>query len=122
MATPTGRVAGKLFAKIDGILMWARGNWTYNLGQDKQTAVVGADRIHGFKAEPQVPFIEGAITDRGDLDLKALVTKSAATVTLELANGKTVSLASAWYAGEGTVNANEGEVPCRFEGLSADEV
>jgi len=43
-------------------------------------------------------------------------------VIAELANGKTVVLRSAWYAGEGKVNTAESEIDARFEGLSGEEI
>jgi hypothetical protein len=82
---------------------------------------VGADAVHGYKEVPQVPFIEGKITDSSDLDLAELCDVVDATVTLELANGKVIVLRDAWYAGEGTVDTDEGEIGVRFEGKSADE-
>ena len=38
-----------------------------------------------------------------------------ATVTLQLASGKTVVLSDAWYAGEGTGNTEEANIGVRFE-------
>ncbi|MNG08647.1 Phage tail tube protein [compost metagenome] len=84
--------------------------------------MVGADRVHGFKETPQIPFIEGEITDRKELSLESLQATVDATVTLELANGKVIVLREAWYASEGTGNTEEGNIECRFEGMSAEEV
>jgi len=42
-------------------------------------------------------------------------------VTLQVANGKTIVLRNAWFAGEGTVQTEEGNIAVRFEGLSATE-
>jgi hypothetical protein len=71
---------------------------------------------------PQAPFIEGKITDRGTLDLQKLVSIEDATVTLELANGKSILLREAWFAGEGNVSTEEGEIDVRFVGRSAEEL
>lgn len=115
------RRAGVLFVRIDGTQYDARGNWTYNLGAPKREAIVGADGVHGFKEMPQTPFIEGEVTDARSLDLEALVTASEVTATLELANGKTVLLRDGWYAADGTVGTEQGNVQVRIEGLSAEE-
>jgi len=56
------------------------------------------------------------------LDLKALQETTEATVVLELANGKSIILREAWYAGEGTVSTQEGNIAARFEGISAEEL
>ncbi len=116
------RVAGIINAKVNGEIQQAKGNWTYNLGAPKRDAVVGADRTHGYKELPQVAFIEGEITDRGDLDVAALVLLKDSTVTLELANGKVVVLRDAWFAGEGNIQTEEANITVRFEGMSAEEV
>lgn len=116
------RVGGIIAFKINGDIQFAKGNFTYNLGKPKREGVVGADAVHGYKETPQIPFIEGEITDRKELSLEDLVTMDEETVTLELANGKVITLSEAWYAGEGTGNTEEGNIACRFEGMSAEEV
>jgi hypothetical protein len=116
------RVGGTIALKINGDIYFAKGNFTYNLGKAKREAVVGADVVHGYKETPQVPFIEGEITDRNELSLEDLVTLDDATVTLELANGKVITLSEGWYASEGTGNTEEGNIGCRFEGMNCEEV
>lgn len=122
MANTPNRRAGTLFFKVDGTQHDAKGSFTYNLGAPKRDAIVGADAIHGYKEVPQVPFIEGEITDRSDLDLSALLNLDGVTVTLELANGKVILLRDAWYAGEGNVETEESNIQVRFEGLGGEEV
>lgn len=116
------RKAGIIAVQVNGEVFQAKGNWSYNLGRPKRDAIIGADSVHGFKEVPQVAFIEGAITDRGDLDLATLMTIQDATVTLSLNNGKMVVLRDAWQAAEGTASTEEAEIPVRFEGISAEEV
>jgi len=114
---------GKMAILVDGDRLDAKGNFTYNLGEPVREAIVGPDSVHGYKEMPQVPFIEGAITDRADLDLRAaLYGKTDATIILEKANGKQVVLRNAWFAGEGSGTTEEGELAVRFEGLAAEEV
>lgn len=115
------RRAGLITLKTGGVVQDAKGEFTYNLGVPKREAIIGADGVHGYKETPQVPFIEGAITDRGTLDLEALVKGKGLTITLELANGKTISLRGAWYAGDGNGTTGEGEIQVRWEGAGAKE-
>lgn len=115
------RRAGLIQFQVNGEIQDAKGNFTYNLGRPKRTGMVGADRPHGYKETPQIPFIEGEITDRGTLDLDKLLTLKDGTVTLTLANGKTLVLRDAYYAHEGTAGTDEANVPVRFEGSSMDE-
>ncbi len=58
--------------KVNGDIYFAKGNWTYNSGKPKREGVVGADTVHGYKETPQVPFVEGEITDRNELSLEDL--------------------------------------------------
>lgn len=121
MATTPQRRAGILTFKVSGTQHDAKGNFTYGLGGPKKEGIAGADRVHGFKETVQIPFIEGEITDRSELDLKALFDLEDETVTLELANGKTVLLRNAWFAGDRQASTEEAAIPVRFEGLSAEE-
>lgn len=115
------RVGGIISLAVNGEQVNAKGAFTYNLGRPKREAVLGADSVHGYKEMPQVAFIEGEITDKANLNLSALTTATDVTVTLGLANGKTILLRNAWYAGEGTGNTEEGNIGVRWEGLSGEE-
>ena len=114
--------SGMIELRVNGEVQDAAGSFTYNLGNPKREAKVGHDRVHGYKTTPQVPFIEGEITDRKDLDVSALQNITDATLTLRLANGKTVVLQNAWYAADGDIGTEEGNVQVRFEGLKAEEI
>jgi hypothetical protein len=116
------RRGGIIQLQVNGELHDAKGNFTYNLGRPKREGIVGSDGVHGYKETPQVAFIEGEITDRGNLDLAKLVTMFGATVTLELANGKVIVLRDAWFASEGTGNTEEGNIAVRFEGANGEEI
>lgn len=115
-------ISGLLELKINGEIQNAKGSFTYNLGKLKREAIVGADRVHGYKGMPQVPFIEGEITDRSDLDVESLLDTDDATITLSLANGKVIVLKEAWFAADGNVGTEEANIQVRFEGISAEEV
>lgn len=117
------RRGGTISVQVNGTTQDCKGAWTYNLGRPKREAIKGSDgKIHGYKESVQVPFIEGEITDRGDLDLDAMLSMVDGTVTLQLANTKVVVLRQAWFAHEGTGNTEEGNIPVRWEGLSAQEI
>lgn len=116
------RVGGIMFLKVDGEQFQAKGSFTYNLGAPKRTAVVGVDAVHGFSEVPQSPMISGSITDSDELNLSVLLNVRDATVTIELANGKIIALREAFYAGEGDVTTEEGEIGVEFRGITAEEV
>ena len=116
------RRGGLISVQLDGQVYDAKGAFTYNLGRPKREAIIGADGVHGYKETPQVPYIDGTFTDRSDLDLNKLLTVKDATVTLQLANDKVVVMRGAYYAGDGEVSTEEGEIGVRFEGTGAEEV
>jgi hypothetical protein len=116
------RIGGIIRIKVDGTQYNAKGNFSYRINPAKKEMVVGSDEVHGYKEMPQVPFIEGAITDRSQLDVQALQSVVDATITLELANGKVIVLREAVYASEGAIDTEEGEIEARFEGISGEEI
>ena len=116
------RRAGVLYVRIDGQQYDAKGDFTYRLGYPKREGMMGPDRVHGYKEMPQIPFIEGEITDARDLKLQELQNLTESTMTLELANGKSIVLRDAWYAADGDIGTEEGNIQVRFEGMSAEEI
>lgn len=116
------RIAGTIFVQVNGTTYNVEGDWTYDLGVPKRTGLVGADRPHGYKEEPKIPYIEGNIRDSADLDVKVLCGISNATLTVKLANGKTVMFSGAYFAGDGTVGTMEALIKSRWEADFAEEV
>lgn len=121
MATPN-RKGGTIYFKVDGTQYEAKGEFTYAISGWKNTPIPGASSVHGYTSEVVVPFVEGAITDSKDVSLKTLTGLDGVTVTLELANGKTIVLHDAWYAADAQVKTKEGEIPVRFDAKSGEEV
>lgn len=116
------RRAGILFFKVDGTQYDAKGDFSYGLGQPKREAEIGPDQVHGYKELPQVPFIEGKITDERTLSVAAFQNITDGTVTLQIANGKTVVLRNGWYCADGNITTEDAEIDVRFEGKSAEEI
>lgn len=112
---PGKRRAGIIQLKIDGVQYDAKGDFTYNLGYPKNEAIIGADKPHGYKSTAQVGYIEGKITDWGNLSVKDLVTMDGGTGTLQVGNGKLIVGKEMWYAGEGNVTTAEAEIDFRIE-------
>lgn len=121
MADPNRR-AGIFYAKVDGNIQDAKGEFTVRPDVVKREALTNSYGTIGYMEEPQTPYIEGAITDRGTLDTKALYNTTDATITIEFANGKVFVLRNAWYAGDATTKTKEAEINFRFEGLSGEEI
>lgn len=116
------RIGGIIRIKADGQQYNAKGEFSYRVNPVKREMIVGSDQVHGFKEDPQVPYIEGAITDRSNISLEAIQSIVNATITLELANNKIIVLREACYASEGVVSTGEGEIEARFEGIDGEEI
>jgi len=116
------RIGGIIFLKVGGEGFQAKGSFTYNIGVPKKEMVAGSDSIHGFTEKPQVPFIEGQITDNDELDLQALRQARDITVTLELSNGKVIVVEESVESSDGNGTTEEGELEVRFEGIRGREV
>jgi len=116
------RVGGIIIVKIDGQQVRAKGGFTYDLGVPKNDAVVGSDGVHGFKSMPKPAYLEGEITDSKTTDVKALMSITNSTVTLEAANGKVIVFYQATYTGDGTIGTEEGNIKFRVDAVSAREI
>lgn len=115
-------VGGVISFKVNGQKYDARGDFKYNLGIPTREAVVGEDGVHGFKEIPVAPYISGTITDNEGLDVATLQKVKDATVTLALKNGKTIVLSEAFFSGESEIEAAEGKIPFKFNGIECSEV
>lgn len=116
-----GLVGGILSLTVGGVRRKAKGNFKYNMGDTIKSAVLGADEVHGYKEMPQTPFIEGEITLTPDMVETDITSLRNAEVFLEVA-GRTYVLHSAWFASEGDVETEEGNMAVKFEGLSMERV
>lgn len=109
------RISGRIFFKINGHQKMVRAGVNYGLGTWKRESVVGADGMHGYRETPQAAFVEGEISDSTGLDVRAFLELDEATVTLELANNKTIVFRNAYNVSEGTVGTDESNIAFRFE-------
>lgn len=118
--------AGLMSVFVDGVEVDIPGDSevTYNMGVPKATALKGLNgKGQGYKEEPQVSSIEFPVRDRSDFDLAAFCRSRDVTVTANLANGKTVVLREAVFAGDGDVTTGESQLSARFESPhEADEI
>ena len=118
-----GLVGGKIFVKVNGSQLRAKGAFTYNEGLDKNDMILGHDGVHGHKSLPQIPIIKGNITlDTANFSLKELNGIQGATVTIELADGSVFTLRDAVQTATLDVNTEEAEVEVEFQGVGADTI
>lgn len=115
-------VGGTIYVRIGGEQQWAAGDWEYTLGLRKREPVMLTDRLAGYAETPQTAMLKGTVIDHDGLDVAALLRLTDATITLDLANGKSVVFTQATQTGEGTIKANSGEIAVEFTAVSAEEV
>jgi hypothetical protein len=116
------RIAGTCYLTIGAIQYSIRGSFTWMGSQTKREGIASQDlSIPGYKESPLVPYIEGEINDLGQLSVVTLSTLDDTTITLETANGKTITLMDAWCCGELVVETEDGKYKAKFEGVDLDE-
>lgn len=116
------RVGGTIQVSINGRVYSPKGAFTYRTNKKKKEGMVGANTVEGYVEKPLIPFLEGEITDSKSLKLDDLYNIEDATITLVLANGKTIVFEHAWFAADGDVSTEEGNIQVRFEARSAEEI
>lgn len=116
------RIAGIAFLKVDGDLYPLRGNFTVSPSPIERTGIAGQDYVHGYSELPRVPYIEGDVSTVPELSVEDVAAITNATVTAELANGKTYSLKEAWSRAAFELNTREGQFRVRFEGTTCTEI
>ena len=110
------RIAGSLFISIDGVQHNVIGDWTLNLGIPKKEPMIGADRYHGYKEMPQNSTISGAVRDSDGISVTALRQLTDATITAEMANGKTYVFRNMTEGSDGNMTTEEASVEVMFFG------
>ena len=114
------RRAGIATLQVNGKVYDMVGDFSWNLGNPKREPLMGPSGMQGFSEMPQSPFIEGEIRDSGGLDLNELQNITDATITLRVANGKTILFSEAFYSADGNVGTNEANVQFNFNAMNAD--
>ena len=115
------RLAGVTSAAIDGSSVDLVEPPTYSPSDRKRSTMIGADRVHGYKEEIVPGFIALKVRDSGARAAKTYQAMVNVTVTLTLANGKTVSGAGMWNVEAIEVDTTEGVIALRFEGDTVGE-
>ena len=116
------RVAGVCYVKADGQQYTLGGSCTVSPSSVEREGVVGLSGPAGYKETPRIPFVEIEVVTTPDLSIEAVDKITDATVTAELANGKTYVLRGAWSKAAVEINAADGTTTIRFEGLSCEEI
>jgi hypothetical protein len=121
MADTTNRLAGTAFLSVDGQTYMLAGDLGYSPSGVTRETLTGQDRVHGYSEKPKQGSISGTLRDAGGLSVKAFNAMTNVTVTLELANGKTVIGRNMWTVEAQEVKTAEGTFEVKWEGFSVEE-
>lgn len=121
MADTTNRLAGIAFLTVDGQNYMLQGEASYGVSSVTRTTLVGQDAVHGYSEMPHPGFIAMTLRDSGGLTVANFNAMTNVTVTLELANGKTIVGRNMWTVEQQEVNTQEATFPVRFESFSVEE-
>jgi Phage tail tube protein len=116
------RFAGVAFVMIDGNQLPVRGNLTVSPSPVERTMIAGQDSVHGYQELPRVPYIECDVSTLPDLPLEDLEAQTNVTVVAQNANRMMYSLVGATCKGGLEINARDGQVRIRWEGLACAEI
>jgi hypothetical protein len=122
MADNTNRLAGTAFLSVDGTTYMLSGDLAYTPSTIKRETLVGQDRVHGYSEMPSQGSISATLRDAGGLVVGDFNAMTNVTVTLELANGKTVVGRNMWTVEAQEVKTAEGTFEVKWEGVSVEEV
>lgn len=117
-------IAGIGTLSIDGTQWALRANLTVSPDLVTREGLAGEDRVHGYRESPRVPFIEAELSlqpNQAVTDL-ALGVVGDSTVVAMLADGRTFQLNQAWYKGESSIVAQDGQWLAHFEGMTCFEI
>jgi len=117
-------IGGTVFVKVDGERLLARGSVTSNIGQKvTRETVTGVDGVHGQTEVAVVPFVQLDVTEDPGFPLSKLNAVQNATITVELLDGRVLTLQGASQVGDLERNSDEGSIgSVRFEGETGTEV
>ncbi len=113
--------SGLLSLVAGSTVLNAVGDFTYSTARTQIEVVTGVDRHASERHTPVTPFIQGTISDTGDLDTRSLEGARFDTVQLSLQNGKKIKINKAIQVNRIEVNAIEGTMEVRFEGTAAPD-
>lgn len=116
------RIGGVLKISYDGNQIPAKGSFTVSPSSVEREGVAGQDYVHGYTEKPRVPFIKGELSTRAEVSLEDLLAITNATVTADLANGKSYVLTEAWTKGAFEINTSEGSFEVEFQGTDCQEI
>lgn len=117
----SNKLAGTITLTADGTTQMVVGEVSYVSSTVKRETLTGQDGVHGFKVLPIPGKIAATLRDSGDLTVADINAMEDVTVTLDLANGKTVIGRNMWTTEPLEVKTEDGTFEVVWEGPSVTE-
>lgn len=121
MSNTKNRIAGTAYLSVDGVSYPVAGDFEYDPSERARESLTGQDTVHGFSEKPKVGSIKATLRDMGGLSLKQINQMDDVTVTVELANGKTVIGRNMWTVNPQGAKAEDATFPAEWEGPDVSE-
>lgn len=122
MADNTNRLAGVAYLSVDGRnYMLAGEGITYSPTRVKRETLSGPSGVQGYSEMPVAGSISATFRDAGNLSVAAFNAMTNVSVTVELANGKTIIGRNMWTVDAQEVKSSDGTFDVKFEGPSVEE-
>lgn len=112
------RLAGIASITVAGVTYLLQGELKWSPSKVDRETLIGMDAVHGYKETPYASFIEGVLRDNNGLTVGDFNNMTSVNLTLQLANGKTVTGSNMWCVKAQEVNSMEATFDVRFEGIS----
>src|SRR5450830_379544 len=121
MADTTNRLAGVAYLSVDGQSYMLAGEVSYSVSRVKRESLSGPSGVQGYSEMPIPGSISGQFRDAGVLTVAKFNAMTNVSVTVELANGKTIVGRNMWTVDSQEVKSGEATFDVKFEGFSVEE-
>jgi hypothetical protein len=121
MADTTNRLAGVAYLSVDGQSYMVAGEISYSVSRVKRESLSGPSGVQGYSEQPIPGSISGSLRDAGSLTVADFNAMTNVSVTVELANGKTIIGRNMWTVESQEVKSGEATFDVKFEGFSVEE-
>lgn len=121
MADTTNRLAGVAYLSVDGQSYQLAGEVSYSVSRIKRESLSGPSGVQGYSEMPIPGSISASFRDAGSLTVAKFNAMTNVSVTVELANGKTIIGRNMWTVESQEVKSGEATFDVKFEGFTVEE-
>ncbi|HLN23886.1 MAG TPA: phage tail tube protein [Patescibacteria group bacterium] len=121
MADTTNLLAGTAYFSVDGQSYMLEAKVSYCVSSVKRETLSGMSGVAGYKETPIPGYISATLRDAAGLTVGDFNAMTNVTVTVQLANGKTIVASNAWTVDSQEVDAAEATFEVKFEAITVEE-